>query len=305
MTPSKGELQHELERLLGSRVEALTRRPHAYRASFGLERIRVVLEDGRRLSLVRKELSRRSLDENARRAKPADLHDPLREIDVYAHILSAHPVGTPSYIGATVAPEHDRYWLFLEEVPGDLLWQHADPETWRNAARWSANLQDRIRPRCASLLRYDRELLRRLLAPDRVSPPLRQTVEHVLAGLVDAPVGFLHGDFYPSNIVVGRGNDRGRICVLDWEAAGVGPRLLDLASLVAGWPEADVAAIADAYRTTLTDPPPREGFLRELDLCRLCVAVRWIGWSRDWIPPDEHAHDWNGAALQLAERLAG
>ncbi len=36
---------------------------------------------------------------------------------------------------------------------------------------------------------------------------------------------------------------------------------------------------------------------------RLYIAVQWLGWSRDWSPPAEHAHDWLSEALSLAEEL--
>jgi hypothetical protein len=31
--------------------------------------------------------------------------------------------------------------------------------------------------------------------------------------------------------------------------------------------------------------------------------VQWLGWSPDWSPPAEHAHDWLGEALHLADKL--
>jgi hypothetical protein len=31
--------------------------------------------------------------------------------------------------------------------------------------------------------------------------------------------------------------------------------------------------------------------------------VQWLGWSSQWSPPAQHAHDWLSEALALAERL--
>jgi hypothetical protein len=301
--PAARELQIELGRVLGSRVELLERLRHPEQTSFALEKLHVQLEDGVELRLVRKDLSRRCLDENARWAKPPDLHDPMREVDVYASLLSDARLGCPSYYGAAVAAERDRYWMFLEDVAGTALWQRDDLESWCAVARWLAGLQRRAGPYRASLLRYDRTLLRRLIDPARLSAALRPRVARALVELAAAPLAFIHGDFYPSNILVSRETEPPRVCVLDWEAAGVGPRLWDLASLVAGWPEAEVVVIADAYRRALVRPLEWDAFVRELDVCRLCVAARWISWSQKWRPPHEHALDWNAAAAHLAERL--
>ncbi len=40
-----------------------------------------------------------------------------------------------------------------------------------------------------------------------------------------------------------------------------------------------------------------------LAACRLHFALQWLGWSADWRPPAEHAHDWLGEALELARNL--
>ena len=46
-----------------------------------------------------------------------------------------------------------------------------------------------------------------------------------------------------------------------------------------------------------------EDFLDALEHFRLHLAIQWLGWSRDWSPPAEHAHDWLADALRLAEGL--
>jgi len=40
-----------------------------------------------------------------------------------------------------------------------------------------------------------------------------------------------------------------------------------------------------------------------LDCARLHLALRWLGWSRDWTPPREHARDWWAEAKGAAERI--
>jgi hypothetical protein len=308
---SSSDLRRELGRIFGSNVQRLERRPHAYRASFGLEALQLRLADGRELRMVHKDLSHRSLDANARRAKPPHLHDPVREIEVYAQMLAGHDLGTAAYYGAVVDRARDRYWLFLEDVPGIALWQEGEHATWLAVARWLAELHERVAPNGASLLRYDAEMQRRFLAqavarlPPSAGELLAAAQERALSTFDAIPSALVHGDFYPSNVLVDTRGGRVRICALDWESAGVGPSLLDLASLVAGWPEHEVAALAGAYRSALAHPPPEDEFHHALDCCRLHVAVRWLGWSRRWRPPTEHAQDWSAAALDLAETLSG
>lgn len=309
MNIAGSDLRRELGCIFGSNVERLERRPHAYRASFELEALQLTLADGRELRIVHKDLSHRSLDANARRAKPPNLHDPVREIEVYAHVLAGHDLGTAAYYGAVVDRARDRYWLFLEDVPGIALWQDGERATWLAVARWLAELHERVAPNGASLLHYDTEMQRRFLAqaftrlPRSAGLQLAAAHERALTTFDAMPSGLIHGDFYPSNVLVDTRDDRVRICALDWESAGIGPSLLDLASLVAGWPEHEVAALAGAYRSALADPPPEDEFRHALDCCRLYVAVRWLGWSRRWTPPTEHAHNWSAAALDLAETL--
>jgi hypothetical protein len=88
--------------------------------------------------------------------------------------------------------------------------------------------------------------------------------------------------------------------------AGVGPPLLDLAALVTGWSDANGRRIALAYRDGMPaeSRPDEETFLASLDACRLHLALQWLGWGPAWRAPAQHARDWLGEALDLADRVA-
>jgi len=43
--------------------------------------------------------------------------------------------------------------------------------------------------------------------------------------------------------------------------------------------------------------------LRGLNLCRLQLAVQWLGWSDNWTAPKDHRHDWLVEALTVSEQL--
>src|SRR5262249_26778542 len=72
----RGVLDTEIARRTGRRVIALERRPHPYRTSYPLEEITITLDDGTRLELVCKDLGFGGLDDPARVAKRAAVHDP-------------------------------------------------------------------------------------------------------------------------------------------------------------------------------------------------------------------------------------
>src|SRR5205814_9571073 len=105
-------------------------------------------------------LGRGSLDPAALKAKPGFLYDPLREIEVYRTLLAPADLGTPRFYGSVVEPDRDRYWLVIENVDGEVLWQVGELDVWQDAARWLAVLHDRFAGGAlpgadARVLRYD------------------------------------------------------------------------------------------------------------------------------------------------------
>jgi aminoglycoside phosphotransferase (APT) family kinase protein len=311
----RDDVRGVLEAALGRRVEAVERRPHVYRTSFGLEELNVRLEDATELALVLKDLSRTALSDHGARAKPAFLHDPMREIEVYRSILANADFETPAFHGAIVDPSGDRYLLLIEKVPGLALWQVGELEAWEAAARWLARLHTTFARRSdellrtAPLLRCERETYRLWLERARsfTSSPALERLAHRYNDVVDRvsslPETFVHGEFYPSNILVVKRHDRWRIAPVDWEMAAVGPGLLDLAALTSGWAEEQRIGLVRAYRAELWAPLVPGDFDHALDCCRLHVAVQWLGWSPEWSPPPEHVRDWLGEVVALAERL--
>ena len=125
--------------------------------------------------------------------------------------------------------------------------------------------------------------------------------------LAAVPAAFVHGEFYASNVLVDLTPGRLRVCPVDWEMAGLGPGLVDLAALVTGWAEEDREALALRYHSALPSrggwAPTYPEFRVLLDCSRLMLAVRWLGWSPQWSPPEEHARDWLADAMELADGL--
>lgn len=325
------ELHAIVEELLGPRfpgrrIVRVERRPFAYRTSFALEELDVVWNGGAELALLFKDVGRNTLAEDAARAKPFLVYDAEREIAMYRSVLASNALGTADCYGAIADANTGRYWLFLERVAGRELYQVGDIGVWQQAARWLAAFHRRFAVQAAIeqalwarlLIRnreYYRSWMERALhfadqrpgtsADDRRA--LRQLApSHAAAAerLAALPSALIHGEFYASNVLVQDTHSGLRVCPVDWEMAGWGPGLLDLAALVAGkWSDEQRTAIALAYWQALGDENARDerSFWKDLNDCRLHLAVQWLGWSGDWAPPPEHRQDWLAEALRLAE----
>lgn len=333
---STADLWPRLETVLGRHFGAarpivgLERRPSPHGSSYALEELDLSLDDGTRLRLLFKDLSRRSMLEEGQRAKPAFLYDPLREIQVYRRLLAEGALGTATCYGSVIEPASEHYWLFLEQVEGVELFLIGDFKIWQESASWLACLHSHFQPKprlsdlakAARLVPYGSDYFhlwsKRAKAflsqtPGYLSDPERQRLWRLLTNygpvierLAELPVTVIHGEFYASNVLVRTEPGARRICPVDWEMAALGPGLIDLAALSAGsWTEDQRRTLAQAYYAALTPCTWSgiESLLDALDYCRLHLAIQWLGWSDVWSPPPEQAHDWLAEALVLGEKL--
>jgi hypothetical protein len=312
---------------VSARLRSVNRGAYEYNSSFAIEIVDVELENGGHIPLIFKDLSPLALLDGARQIRRSELYRPQREIRVYREILAAASLGTASYYGSVIDEECERYWLLLEKVAGDELYTIGELSVWCAVARWLArahsrfaeSLQDR---QSGALLQYDErffcdsidraiaEVEKRAVAAEDRAGRVRQlwtTSRAAMAAVAKLPRTLIHGDFYPSNVLVSAEESDLRICAVDWELAGVGPGLLDLAALVSGkWSERQRQELARAYFDELGDSQTsirfRE-FNKALLNCRLLVAVGWLGWSSDWQPPEAHRHDWFADALGICEQI--
>jgi Ser/Thr protein kinase RdoA (MazF antagonist) len=322
--PSDQELLDLLDRQDGiGEVIGLSRRAYRYATSAPLEELHVQTGDGTELDLIFKDLSRDRLIGDAAATKPEFLHLPEREIETYQRILDSEEVG-PRFFGAVAEPEAGRYWLLIEKVPGVELWQVGELSVWEDVAHWLGRFHsgfagrlDEMRAANPHLLDlsadwfrswYRRAVDRLADSADSRAVALRSALggyDEVADSLAALPRTFVHGELYPSNVLVVRETPL-RICPVDWEMAGIGPGLVDLAALVGGWGETERSRLVAAYvRGRDGGAQAEEPTSLDADLarCRLHLALQWLGWSAGWRPPPEHAHDWLGEALELAEGL--
>lgn len=303
-------------------------RRYAYTKSAPLRTAEATI-DGRRVELLVKDVARSSLLPAARRVKPAFLHAPLREIRMYRDVLTDVD-STAAYYGHHTDPATGRRLLVIERVDGLELSDVGDRAVWRAAARWLGRFHTTTDIGSAAAVPlvhhtaayYRRWLQRATAAGRRLSADRARSLDHVLAvyarvavdRLTATPAVLLHGELYPSNVIVGGARLDGtvdpagmRICPVDWETAARGPALLDLAALTTGgWSDADRAALVTAYREGVTSAggaitPDLDAALAA---CRLHLAVQWLGWFTSDRPPPWQARDWLADATRAAERLA-
>jgi thiamine kinase-like enzyme len=327
-------LEAALSRHFGGprRVARLTRRQSEYSSSFPLDELDVTLEDGTTLELMLKNVGWQALLEEARRAKPPFLYDPLREIETYRTVLTSDRLGTAAFFGTVIDEEQGRYWLFLERVPGLRLAHVGEFDTWLQVAQYLAVMHNTFARQADALaadrpgrwLNYDGDYywqwMRRAQTFVRTSESLQgeegcggiervaRRYEQVVERLLALPKTLIHGEFYAANVLIHEAGGRLRICPVDWEMTAMGPGLIDLAALTCGmWTDEQKRALALAYHSRLEPngnwPPAPEALMAALDPCRLHLAIQWLGWSLDWSAPPQQAWNWLTEALRVAERL--
>ncbi|MGH7563589.1 MAG: hypothetical protein ACREK5_04105, partial [Gemmatimonadota bacterium] len=145
------DLARALANSIEEEIAILYRRPFPYRSTFPLEELTVRTRDGTERSLVFKDLSRRGPTDPVWQVKAPFLHDPRREIEVYRDVLAPGGLTAPECVAAVIEPDLGRYWLFLEKVEGELLWQIGDLDVWRAAAGWLADMHAHFADRTRAL----------------------------------------------------------------------------------------------------------------------------------------------------------
>jgi aminoglycoside phosphotransferase (APT) family kinase protein len=292
----------------------------AYATSASVFNVHLECAGGERLRAVYKRIGAGARIAEARGIRPAFLQRDDREPRVYRSVLAA---GGPADVPALLAAGRDAAgpWLLLEWAGSVDLSQVGDRRVWCEAARrlarfhtWGESRIDRVSG--CSPVRWDDPGLHfrfarraRANVADASLTPLWRRYAEVAGRLSELPSTIVHGDFNASNLLVSRRPGAPpRLRFIDWESAGVGSGLLDLAALVSGgWSDAERSSLVAAYRSALETGAaahlPDPAFDEALAWCRLALAVQWLAWAPAWSPPPRQAHDWRGEASRLAREL--
>jgi aminoglycoside phosphotransferase (APT) family kinase protein len=313
-------------RIDGCEIVALERRPYRYATSAPLEELRVRTDVGAETLLILKDLSRDRLLRDARASKPEFLHEPRRELETYRRVLAPAGIG-PRAFAVVDDAQRGQQWLLLEKVPGVELWQVGELSVWERVAGWLGGLHaqfdervDAVREANPHLLEYSSASYRNWR--DRACAALSESADpraRELIGILEAdgqvvvrlaalPRTFVHGELYPSNVLVVRTEQPVGVYPVDWEMAAIGPGLIDLAALLGGWAVPERERLEAAYLRGLTDAggssPGTDELRAGVSSCRLLLALQWLGWASGWQPPREHAHDWLAEALTSCRELS-
>ena len=160
----------------------------------------------------------------------------------------------------------------------------------RKAAKWIGHFHADFAARAngfSQITRYDASYYRGFV--DRVVEfskgrhrrypwliPVCDRADEFIGQLLATQPTMIHGEFYPGNILYGKG----RICPVDWESAAVGPGELDLASLTEGWSARLVAGCEREYAAARWPGGAPTAFRRTFAAARLYWAFRWLGDTR-------------------------
>ena len=273
-------------------VDTVHRQPNVYQSTFPSEIATCLFDDGveRRLFI---------------KGYVPGIHDGSGywrggpyEARVYDDVLARLGSGTPHLFGSWSDPTTGHTFLALEHVAG-LRLDRSPPEQLVDAARWLAALHRDGLPIAAthpSIRRYDATFFRgwsararaslRDLRPDArwMDALVQRFDDELVPRLLTSAPAFIHGELYPENVII----DGGRICVVDWQSAAIGPGVIDLASLTEGqWPPRLAREAVEAYVRARAFEDDQD-IDAALEAARLYWAMRWLGGEPGRAAVDRH-----------------
>ena len=299
-----------------TRVAAVTSTPSRFAHRAAAEILTVELDQGGTLRLFRKGLGR----------EPGDHPDKARrdrEPMVYSELLSRADLDTPHFYGSHWDARTGRHDLFLEYVDAWSLKYH-DLDQWATAVRRLAVLhasfaqQGGALPRHDFLLRLDGSYIgawaaRAVATAREASAALGRRLERVVADhreiaelLTSQPLTLVHNDLAPKNAIADVSSSPARICFVDWEMAGVGCGLLDLAHLMHGLSPRDEERLRSAYCSELGGTglvPSGRRLRRVLDACALHNAVYRVAHAPQWGIPRGSVARWIDELAELRSAI--
>lgn len=313
-------IQEVLEKALGRPIEVTRckRELSPFATLFPVEIVSVTFGRGESLSLFLKHLGPEQADHPDKQRRD-------REVRVYEELLCNTSLPVVRFYGSRWNEGTKRQELFLEYVDDWKLKYHK-LEHWFTAARRMAQLHAYFSERadelfaCDFLLRLDATYLcawadRALGAVANESETLARRLEPILkdysrvAELVaNQPPTLVHNDLSAKNVIASRSTNPARICLVDWEMAGVGCGVLDVAHLIYNRLD-DVnerrvcATYCEELAGTRLLPTESGGVARLFAACELHTTLYRIAHSKAWGEPVEYRAERVARACEIWSRL--
>jgi aminoglycoside phosphotransferase (APT) family kinase protein len=210
------------------------------------------------------------------------------EIEMYRRVLPLLSVARPKLLGAFQEPgPQGEGWLFIEHLADTLrVDETADPQAIRRAAEELAALHSGGEgvvarsehrflnsygaPYLEEFARRWRGSVTRLSDGHAWIEALSRRMDDVMDYLGSSRPTVVHGEAYVNNILL----REGRPVIVDWESAGTGPGEIDLATLLARWPEEEAREAEAAYVGARWPDGPPDSFALALQAARLHALAR-------------------------------
>jgi aminoglycoside phosphotransferase (APT) family kinase protein len=298
------------------RVRELKRQPSAFATLFPAEILCASLDDSSEIRLFLKHLG---LEQPGQPDKePRD-----REVRIYEALLRDEGLPVPKYYGSRRNAATRRLELYLEYIDDWPLKYHG-LEHWATAAQRLAEFHSHFAARadalrnCDFLLRLDEGYFaawarraRAVLADQ--SPQLAAQLDSIITGydaacqlLAAQPVTLVHNDLAPKNVIADRSHVPARICLIDWEMAGVGCGLLDLVHLKYGLDRQRGQELIAAYQSALRPglvPEDEQELARVLAACELHKTLYRLAHSSNWNLPLATLAQWVAEAQEFLRQV--
>jgi hypothetical protein len=317
-TETAGELPGEVVRALGADVVSIARQASPFVTLFPAEVLTLRLSDGSEFKLFLKHLGLEQPDQPDKQQRD-------REPRVYEHFLAGgHDLPVARYLGSRWNEGASRHELYLEYIDDWSLRYH-DLEHWFIAASRLADMHAhfalRSRDLCQSdcLLKLDEQYFaawaeRAQAAVTQQSSDLGDRIGMIRGDytpvrelLTRQPHTLVHNDLACKNVIADRSSLPARICIIDWEMAGVGCGLLDLVHLKYGLDPANDAKMLAIYREQLapTDLLPKDErqFSGLLAACELHKTLYRLAHSPGWKLPTEKLAQWVAESETFLQRV--
>ena len=267
----------------GPQPVVIDRERHTYTSTYPSEIVTCRFDDGSELRL----LCKYSGGKTTSLWHTGGIH---YEAKVYRHMLQPFEESVPKFYGTYKDPTTGWTWLVLEYLDNCLRVKKV-PDLLPQAARWIGQFHAANEARCQCdsmswLHTYDAEYYlqwaRRTMefagSLNEQFPWLTafcDSFEGVLDALLASPMTVIHGEFYPSNVLV----RDGVIYPVDWESAAIAAGEIDMAALTEDWGADAIEECQLEYQRARWPEGPPVDFKLTLELARSYWNLRCLGCS--------------------------